>query len=180
MFYLDSNNNKYYLGKSFRYGDTYYGPDSATHPKFMELGFTQVIVAPRPDTKYYIATGPDLNGQYTSTPRDLAELKLNFKLEQKRTAHQILRKSDWYVIRSMELGVVAAAVPVALSSFRAAYRVASDARCAEIDACTTVQELETLMKAPAELYNIETKTSSVNPSARTQWPEPLAETYDYS
>ena len=179
MFYLDSNNNKYYLGKSFRYGDTYYGPKSATHSKFMELGFTQVIIAPRPDDKYYTVTGPDLNGQYTSTPRDLAELKLNFKLQQKRQAHSTLRQSDWYVIRSMELGVVAAAVPVSVSSFRAAYCAASDARCAEIDACTTVEELETLMKAPAQLYDEPTETYSVNPAALTQWPEALATTYDY-
>ena len=56
------------------------------------------------------------------------------------------------MIRSTELGVVAAAVPTSISDFRAAYRAAADARCAEIDACTTVEELEALMKAPAQLY----------------------------
>jgi hypothetical protein len=146
----------------------------------MELGFTQVIVQQRPDDSYYIVSGPDNTGAYSSTPRNLAQLKLNFKLDQKRTAHQTLRQTDWYVIRSQELGVVAAAVPVSISAFRAAYRTVSDSRCAEIDACTTVQELETLMKAPTQLYNNETETYSVNPAALTPWPEPLAETYDYS
>jgi hypothetical protein len=145
----------------------------------MELGFTQVIVQQRPDDKYYIVSGPDNTGAYSSTPRNLAELKLNFKLQQKRTAHNTLRKTDWYVIRSTELGVVAAAVPLSISDFRAAYRAASDARCTEIDACTTVQELETLMKAPEQLYNDQTETYSVNPAALTPWPEPLATTYDY-
>ena len=180
MFYLDSNNNRYYLGKSFKYGNTNYSTSSATHAKFMELGFTQVIVQQRPDDKYYIVSGPNNTGAYNSTPRDLAELKLNFKLQQKRQAHQVLRQTDWYVIRSTELGVVAAAVPVSISAFRAAYRVASDARCAQIDACTTVQELETLIKAPVELYNQETETYLANPAALTPWPEPLAETYNYS
>ena len=181
MFYLDTNTQKRYrIGTPFTYNNTDYTRYGATHAKFMELGFTQVIVQERPDDSYYIVSGPDATGAYSSTPRNLAELKTNFKLQQKRTAHQTLRQSDWYVIRSMELGVVAAAVPVALSDFRAAYRVASDARCAEIDACTTVQELETLMKAPAELYDVEAETYSVNPAALTQWPEPLAETYDYS
>ena len=152
MFYLDSNNNRYYLGKSFRYGNTSYGYSSATHAKFMELGFTQVIVQPRPDDRYYVVSGPDSSGAYSSTPRNLADLKLNFKLEQKKHAHQTLRQTDWYVIRSQELGVVAAAVPVAISNFRTAYRAASDARCAEIDSCTTVQELET-MKAPAKILS---------------------------
>ena len=179
MFYTDSNNNRYRIGTPFTYNNTDYTKYGATHAKFMELGFTQVIPQARPDNQYYIVSGPDATGAYSSTPRNLAELKLNFKLQQKRTAHQTLRQSDWYVIRSMELGVVAAAVPVALSDFRAAYRAASDARCAEIDACTTVQELETLMKAPAKLYDEPTETYSVNPAALTQWPEALATTYDY-
>ncbi len=180
MFYIDSNGKRYTIGRPFTYNNTDYTRYGATHEKFIELGFTQVIPQQRPDDQYYVVSGPDSSGAYSSTPRDLAELKLNFKLQQKRTAHQTLRQSDWYVIRSMELGVVAAAVPVAISSFRAAYRTAADTRCAEIDACTTVQELETLMKAPAQLYDNETETFSVNPAALTQWPEPLAETYDYS
>ena len=36
------------------------------------------------------------------------------------------------------------------------------------------------MKAPDQLYNQETETFSANPAALTQWPEALAETYDYS
>ena len=179
MFYTDSTNKRYRIGTPFTYNNTDYTRYGATHAKFMELGFTQVIVQQRPDSQYYIVSGPDNTGAYSSTPRNLADLKLNFKLQQKRQAHQTLRQSDWYVIRSMELGVVAAAVPVALSDHRAAYRAASDARCAEIDACTTVQELETLMKAPAELYDVPTETYSVNPAALTQWPEALATTYDY-
>ena len=181
MFYLDPNTNKRYrIGTPFTYNNTAYTKAGATHFKFMELGFTQVIVQQRPDDSYYIVSGPDDTGAYSSTPRDLAELKFNFKLDQKRQANQTLRQTDWYVIRSTELGVVAAAVPVSISAFRAAYRAASDARCIEIDACTTVQELETLMKAPAELYDEQTETYSVNPAALTPWPEPLAETYDYS
>jgi hypothetical protein len=179
MFYTDSNNKKYRIGTPFEYEGYYYGTALATHAKFMELGFTQVIVQQRPDDKYYVVSGPDAVGAFSSTQRNLAELKLNFKLEQKRTAHQTLRKTDWYVIRSTELGVVAASVPVSISDFRAAYRAAADARCAEIDACTTVQELEALMKAPTQLYNQETEVYSVNPAALTQWPSPLATTYDY-
>ena len=181
MFYLDPNTNKRYrIGTPFEYNGTAYGTASATHAKFMELGFTQVIVQQRPDSTYYVVTGPDSTGAYYSTPRNLADLKVNFKLEQKKHAHQILRQTDWYVIRSDELGAATAAVPVAVLNFRAAYRTASDARCAEIDACTTVQELEALMKAPAQLYNQQTESYSANPAALTQWPEPLAEAYSYS
>ena len=183
MFYLDPNTNKRYrIGTPFEYNNSSYTYAAATHDTFMSLGFTQVIVQQRPDDTYYVVSGPSSTGAYSSTPRNLAELKLNFKLQQKRAAHQTLRKSDWYVIRSMELGVVAAAVPVALSDFRAAYRAASDARCAQIDACTTVEELETLMKAPAQVLSDPNNPESarvINPAALTQWPTPLATTYDY-
>ena len=182
MFYTDSNNNRYYIGKPFTYNGTSYTKHGATHAKFIALGFTQVIVAARPDDRFYVVTGPAADGTYTTSDRDLADLKLNFKLQQKRTAHQTLRQTDWYVIRSTELGVVAAAVPVAISGFRTAYRAASDARCAEIDACTTVEELETLMKAPAQILSDPNDPESayiINSAALTQWPEPLAETYNY-
>ena len=55
MFYTDSNNNRYRIGKPFEYEGYYYGTALATHPKFMELGFTQVIVQQRPDPFYYIS-----------------------------------------------------------------------------------------------------------------------------
>ena len=99
MFYTDSNNNRYYIGKPFEYEGYYYGTALATHAKFMELGFTQVIVQQRPDSKYYVVTGPDATGAYSSTPRNLADLKLSLKLQQKKHAHQTLRQTDWYVIR---------------------------------------------------------------------------------
>lgn len=180
MFYTDSNGKRYSIGRPFTYNNTDYTRYGATHEKFIELGFTQVIPQQRPDDKYYVVSGPDSAGAYSSTPRDLEQLKLNFKVEQKRIAHQTLRQTDWYVIRAAELGVVVASVPGAILTFRGAYRTASDARCAEIDACTTVEELETLIKAPAQLYNSQTETFSANPAALTQWPEPLAETYNYS
>ena len=109
MFYLDPNTNKRYtIGTPFEYNGVYYTMQGATHAKFIELGFTQVLTQQRPDSKYYIVSGPDATGAYTSTPRSASELKTNFALEQKRLAHQMLRRTDWYVIRLLELGAVSA------------------------------------------------------------------------
>ena len=179
MFYLDSQTNtRYRIGSAFTYGDTQYSSKAANHATFMALGFSQVILQQRPDSRFYVVTGPDNTGAYTSTPRDLAELKTNFKTEQKRTAHQVLRGTDWYVVRLSELGVSTGAIPTDVTTFRAAYRTAAGTRCDEIDATTTVQELETLIKAPALLYD-EYGNSSVNPAALTQFPDSLAETYSF-
>ena len=135
MFYLDPNTNKRYrIGTPFEYNGVYYTMQGATHAKFMELGFTQVIPQQRPDSRYYIVSGPDATGAYTSTPRSASELKTNFTLEQKRLAHQLLRRTDWYVIRLLELGAVSAPVPTVVTTYRAAIRAAADARCAQINA----------------------------------------------
>ena len=59
MFYKDSSNNRYYIGKPFTYNGTSYTKHGATHANFIALGFTQVIVAARPDDRFYVVTGPD-------------------------------------------------------------------------------------------------------------------------
>jgi len=181
MFYLDPQTLKRYtLGTPFTYNGIQITAAGATHAKFIELGFTQVLVGPRPDSRFYVVLGPDQNGDYSQTPRNLTDLKTNFKREQKQQAHNILRGTDWYVVRLAELGVVTGVMPADVSTFRAAYRTAASTRCTEIDACTTVQELETLITAPAQLYDINTETYSTNPVALTQWPDELAETYSFS
>ena len=179
MFYTDSYSNRYYIGRPFVYNGQQYTRAGASHATFMSLGFTQVLVQPRPDDDYYIVSGPDVTGAYTSVDRNLADLKTNFKFKQKKMAHDQLVKTDWYIIRNAELGATdptRAAIPTAVPTFRSGIRTAADERCAQIDACTTVAELETLMKAPAQLYNQDTETFYDNPDALTPYPT-YAETF---
>lgn len=181
MFYKDNEGTRYYIGTPFSYQGYFYSTILATHEKFIELGFTQVIVDPQPNGEFYSFTGPDLDGHYAVTPFDLDQLKEKFKLTEKKKAHDGLRKTDWYVTRSTELGVVAAAVPTEVSTYRAAWRTAADARCAQIDACTTVQELETLITAPATEPGTNPLDNIPNPAALSPWPTALDETtYYYS
>ena len=172
MFYLDTQTNtRYYLGRAFSYGGKNYLPSGATAETFLSLGFTEVVIQQRPSDEFYIVSGPDNTGAYSATPRDLDELKTEYKLQTKQTAFRLIQGTDWYIIRLLELGAVDAPVPANISSYRVATRTASDARCAEIDACASVEALKTLVEAPAELYDLETDTSSVNPDALTQYPE---------
>ena len=171
MFYKDSDGNRYRIGKPFTYQGYAYGTALANHPKFMELGFTQVIVAPRPDARYYTVTGPDINGQYTSTPRNLDQLKENQVNKEKQVAKQVLSQTDWMVIRAMDVGVAGAAVPADVSNFRSAIRGVCDARCNAIGSTVSVEELETLVKTPARLYDQETEEYYTNPDPHLPpWP----------
>jgi hypothetical protein len=144
MFYLDSNNNKYYRGQAFNYGDIQYGAGAATDAKFTELGFTQVIPDSRPNDRFYVVSGPDNSGQYTTTPRDLNTLKLEFLLEEKKLARQALSSTDWLVTRNQELGT---AIPASYVTYRAAIRTASNSRCTAIAAAADVAALEVLITA---------------------------------
>ena len=154
MFYVSPEGGRYYLGRAFDYNDLQYTKAGATDATFTELGFTKITPAAAPDPRFYIFTGPNNAGEYDSTPRDLDQLKLNFIMEQKNTAKQILSESDWYVLRAMESD---AGVPDDFRDYRISVRTASDSRCAEIFAAETVEALEALIKG----------------NAMTQWPTPL-------
>ena len=152
MFYLDTQTNKrYIIGTPFVYGGQQYTSKGASHETFLALGFQQVIPQQRPNENFYVVTGPANDGSYTATPRDLAILKTEYKKETKQQAFRLIQGTDWYVIRLLELGATAAAVPTTVSTFRSDAGSASDARCAQIDACTSVAELEALITAPDAL-----------------------------
>lgn len=142
MFYLSPEGKRYYLNRAFDYNDRQYTRFAATHEKFTELGFTQVIVGPRPDDRFYIVSGPDNTGAYTATPRDLNALKVRFIEEDKQTARQLLSQTDWYIIRLLETQTPA---PAAVGVDRAEIRAAQNVREDEIIYTTTVEELKQLI-----------------------------------
>ena len=169
MFYVSPEGGRYYLGRAFDYNSLQYTKAGATHATFTELGFTQVIPQQRPDDRFYIVNQISADGSYSSTPRDLDQLKLNFIMEQKTTARSLLSESDWYVLREAEGG---AGVPADFRNYRISVRTIADARCAEIFAAASVEALKTLITAPAVLTDAE-GNETPNPAAMTQWPTQL-------
>ena len=131
-----------------------------------------MIVGARPDDQFYIVSGPDLTGAYTSTARDLDELKLNFILREKLNARTILAPTDWLLIRKEE---TSDAVPATVTNFRAAVRTANSTRCNEINAAADVAALEALIKAPEQIEDVSNPgTFIANPDGLTSYPD----TYD--
>lgn len=99
-------------------------------------------------------------------------LKTTLAAEQATIAGQMLSSTDWYATRKAE---TSKAIPAAIKTYRAAVRTACDARQAEIAAVSTTEELEALMKAPAEVYDTETDSMIDNPDAHlTPWPDPVS------
>ena len=174
MFYLDSEGNRYYLGKAFNYGDIQYAPAGATEDTFAELGFTAVTIDSRPSDRFYIVTGPDNQGQYTATPRDLNMLKEAYIREEKLSARKLLEKTDWLVIRKEENSDT---IPTAVADFRDQVRTISNDNCTSINACASVEDLEILITSDYQTDDGE-GNFSINPDALTQFPEEISG-YDY-
>jgi hypothetical protein len=94
------------------------------------IGITEVADPPTYDQRFY--WGPN-------NPKDLDQLKAQWKQEQKTSAGQILIQTDWAMIRSIENP--GKPVSTTLKNYRASIRTTSDSREAAIDAATTVEEL---------------------------------------
>ena len=69
-------------------------------------------------------------------------LKSDWLDEQKRTCNLLLSATDWHIIRKAERDV---AIPESVTTYRNSVLTACAAREAEINACTTTEELETLI-----------------------------------
>ena len=176
MFYLDTNTQKRYtIGRPFEYNGVTYTKVGASHDTFISLGFTQVIPQQRPDDRFYVVSGPAADGSYSSTPRNLDELKLSFIIEQKDMARKMMSGSDWYILRRLEMGLDSnAAVPASITAYRSDVRTAADNRCSQINSCPDVATLEALVKAPSEIYDVANETYVENPEPHLfEFPTPV-------
>ena len=75
-------------------------------------------------------------------PKDLDELKTNWKTQQTDYAASVLSQSDWRVVKAKETGTN---IPSTWKTYRAAVRTACNTRQTEIDACKDVPALQELL-----------------------------------
>ena len=96
-------------------------------------------------------------------------LKTQLVAKQKQQAAALLAGSDWYVTRKAEDST--AEIPAAVLTYRASVRTISGTREGEINACTTVAELEALMTNPAKVLNDSGEWIANTEPFLTPWPE---------
>jgi hypothetical protein len=97
-------------------------------------------------------------------------LKIEWIAQQKQIAGSLLAQSDWYVTRKAENDTV---IPADVLAYRAAVRTASGTREAEINACTTTEELAALLTNPAQVMNDDGEWVANTEPFITPFPEPL-------
>lgn len=178
-FWLDpATNKRYNEGRAFTYNNVQYTRAGATAATFTSLGFNAVNVGARPDDRFYIVSGPDNTGAYSSTARDLATLKDNYKKQMKLEARNILRTTDWLVVRLAENSD---AIPASVATYRDNVRTVSDDNCTKIDACADVAALQALITAPRQVLidnDDPAQGYQANVAGLTPNPDPVAG-YDY-
>ena len=125
------------------------------------LGITEAPDAPAYDQRFFWGVG---------VPKDLNQLKDQYKLQQKESAQSLLRPTDWAVVRGVE--EPGKPVGLALKNYRAAVRSVSSAREAEIVAVTTVEELVELLNGQPTITDPEGGDPIPNPGLYlTPWPD---------
>jgi hypothetical protein len=97
-------------------------------------------------------------------------LKIEWIAQQKQIAGSLLAQSDWYVTRKAENDT---AIPADVLAYRAAVRTTSGTREAEINACTTTEELAALLTNPAQVMNDDGEWVANTEPFITPFPEPL-------
>tara|TARA_R100000329_G_scaffold74339_1_gene64460 strand:- start:213 stop:710 length:498 start_codon:yes stop_codon:yes gene_type:complete len=122
------------------------------------IGITEVADAPTYDQRFY--WGVD-------NPKDFTELKNIWVKIQKNEANSYLSKYDWYITRKAEKDT---AIPSNIQTYRDAIRTTCTTRETEINNCSDVAALKTLIDGT---YDKEGKRTA----GITLWPEdPNADT----
>lgn len=168
MYYL--NGEPLRLDKAFTDADGNQYPANwlrnSTQEQRDALGITWVAPDPAAvyDQHFYWGVG---------NPKDLDGLKDLWVRKQKEIAGSLLLPTDWYVIRMIE--DPDCVCPTTVTQYRADVRTVSGQRENQILACVDVEELESLIKAPATIEVVteapEVRETQVNPDALTAWPE---------
>jgi hypothetical protein len=115
-------------------------------------------------------------------PKDLDDLKTQWKQTQNETAASLLAPSDWRVVKAAE--VTAYSVETEWLTYRAAVRTACNARQTEIDNCADVAALKELLFGDVQIQQTDDDGNPVvdddgnpvmiaNPNRATEWPTPL-------
>lgn len=95
-------------------------------------------------------------------------LKTQWVATQKSIAGGLLASTDWYVTRKSESDV---AIPANISTYRASVRTICGTREAQINACTTTDELAALFTNRPVVKNAEGELVANTEPFITPWPE---------
>ena len=167
-------------GKTIQYDRAWTHPDTGVHypanwlrlttlAEKQAVGLVEVVSTQSAhDQRFYWGVGnpKQLNDEAVldEDGNDTGEVQTGLKTLWKNTQNEIaatlLAPSDWRVVKVLEVNSsfanAKAALPSTWQTYRAAVRTACNTRQAEIDACTTVDELKELLFGSATITQQQT------------------------
>ena len=145
MFYRQASDQYIQEGQPFEIDGTSYPANwlnCATPEQKTALGLVEVTYANQPENDQFYWVSSSLNGSvctYTNTPKDLAELKVQWTNQTRQTAYSMLFPSDWMVVKATETQTP---VPADWNTYRANVRTTCTNAVAAINAATDVPALQ--------------------------------------
>ena len=147
MFYHKENNQYIYETVPFEINGVQYPANwlnlSSAEEK-LAIGITEVTTTNSPeDSRYYEVIQHLENGviTYENIPKDLTELKKNISNQIEGQAYNILKPTDWFVIRLME---TFEPIPTDWLNWRKSIRETASDKIIAINNATTIDQLKTL------------------------------------
>jgi hypothetical protein len=138
-------------GSGFTWGGIQYPPQwtaQATQEEFAAIGMVPVVYGAYPNDYFYwvgtdqpIISATAVTINYTATPKDITQLKLQMITQVNQTAYAILLPSDWMVVKAVETG---GTVAPEWNTWRQTIRTQAADAATVINACTTVDQLAAL------------------------------------
>lgn len=105
-----------------------------------EIGITEISDPIRPDDRFYFVS-ENGDGTITAVPKSIDSIKSMLVTQAKEISGNLLSITDWKIVRAAE-GVKP--VDQDTLNYRSAVRAASNGFEAQINACTTIEELSAL------------------------------------
>lgn len=145
MFYRQASDQYVIAGVAFTVNGTQYPANwlnYATLEEKAELGLVEVTNANSPEDDRFYWVSSTLNGAvrtYTNTPKNLDELKKQWKNKTNNTCYVMLLPNDWMVTKQVETGEP---MPVAWNTWRASMRTTASNACKDIDAAADIPALK--------------------------------------
>ena len=154
MFYSTTTQTYIQEGTAFEIDGVQYPANwlnLSTPEEKLAIGLEEVIATNQPANQQFYWVSETLNQAqltYINTPKDFTPCQEQLVSQTKQTAYTILFPTDWMVVKAFEVGTP---IPENWNTWRETIRIQAKEYVAQINLCTTVEELAAL--PPVEWAN---------------------------
>ena len=145
-FWLDQVTDQRWITGPLTYDGNYY--PAPTPAILTSLGFLEVEIDPRPDDRFYIVSGPNNDGSWNSTPRDLTQLKESYTQQYEIEERGTLSPSDYRILNAFEFSTP---IPADWHDYRDNVRLKFAEKIVAVNNAADIPGLQAVVDVPVYL-----------------------------